>query len=224
MTNGGLNARRRDGLGDLDWVGLTKLTASAFADELAAFCGCSRVQRGDLVGSRFAGAQFSARFLREGHLFPYEGSSGILMLATERRDALSHLEARVRSGAGARARTTTTVPAAAFLDAATAGLAAAQLQAYLSQVAASQQAILISYGVEAARREGSPDSVLVQTPLDVGQKSLQDLLYQLESQTPYVFVDLLAVQPPSTAGQRAAHDPTLRLTLSRRALWRRGSA
>ena len=69
MTNGGLNARRGDGLGDLAWVGLTKLTASAFADELAAFCGCSRVQRGDLVGSQFAGAQFSARFLCRKALF-----------------------------------------------------------------------------------------------------------------------------------------------------------
>ena len=49
MANGGLSARRGDGLGDLDWVGLTKLTASAFADELAVFCGGSRVQRGDLV-------------------------------------------------------------------------------------------------------------------------------------------------------------------------------
>ena len=68
------------------------------------------------------------------------------------------------------------------------------------------------------------NSIRVQATLDVGQKSLQELLYQLESQTPYVFVDLLAVQPPSTAGQRAAQDPTLRLTLSLRALWRRGSA
>jgi general secretion pathway protein E len=84
MANGGLNARRGDGLGNLDWVGLTKLTASAFADELAAFCGCSRVQRGDLVGSEFAGAQLSARFLREGHLFPYRDSSGNLMLAIAR--------------------------------------------------------------------------------------------------------------------------------------------
>ena len=94
----------------------------------------------------------------------------------------------------------------------------------LAMAAASQQAILISYGVEPARREGSPDSVRVQATLDVGQKWLQDLLYQLKSQIPYVFVDLLAVQPPSTAGQRAAQDPTLRLTLSLRALWRRGSA
>jgi general secretion pathway protein M len=142
----------------------------------------------------------------------------------ERREALSHLAARARSATDARARTTTTAPAAAFLDAGTVGLAAAQLQTYLSQVAASQQAIVISYGVEPARREDSPDSIRVQATLEVSQKSLQGLLYQLESATPYVFVDSLAVQTPSTAGQRGAQDANLRLTLSLRALWRRGSA
>ena len=84
IADGGLNARRGEGLGDLDWVGLTKLTASAFADELAAFCGCGRVQRGDLAASQFAGAELSSRFLREGQLFPYEDSSGILTLAIAR--------------------------------------------------------------------------------------------------------------------------------------------
>jgi general secretion pathway protein M len=143
---------------------------------------------------------------------------------SERREALSHLAARARSAADARARTTTTAPAAAFLDAGTAGLAAAQLQTYLSQVAAGQQAILISYGVEPARREDSPDAIRVQVTLEVSQKSVQRLVYQLESATPYVFVDSLAVQTPSTTGQRGAQDPKLRLTLSLRALWRRGSA
>ena len=37
------------GSADVDWLGLTKLTASGFADELAAFYGCVRVQRSDLV-------------------------------------------------------------------------------------------------------------------------------------------------------------------------------
>ena len=45
---GKLNERAADGLGDIDWVGHTKLTASAFADELAGFLGGGRVQRGDL--------------------------------------------------------------------------------------------------------------------------------------------------------------------------------
>jgi general secretion pathway protein M len=141
---------------------------------------------------------------------------------TDRREALSHLEGRARSGTEAHARMKSEAPAAAFLDGPTAGLAAAQLQAYLSQVAASQQATLISYGVEPTRREDSPDSIRVQATLDVTQMSLQRLLYQLESRTPYVFVDALALQPPSTAEQRAAQAPNLRLTMSLHALWRRG--
>jgi len=80
----GLGARRRDGLGEVDWVGLTKLTPSAFADELADFYRCDRVARKELVGSRFAGAELSAGFLKEEHLFPYEQASGTLTLAIAR--------------------------------------------------------------------------------------------------------------------------------------------
>src|SRR5215470_19660722 len=83
-VDGGMRERRRDALGDVDWVGLTKLTPSGFADELAAFYRCGRVQRKDLVSSRFAGAQLSPRFLKEEHLFPYEHPSGMLTLAIAR--------------------------------------------------------------------------------------------------------------------------------------------
>jgi len=79
-----LNARGGDGLGEIDWVGATKLTASTFADELAAFLGCGRVPRDDLVASEFAGAQLSARFLKEGRLFPYEDASGCVTLVIAR--------------------------------------------------------------------------------------------------------------------------------------------
>src|SRR5258707_14053853 len=75
---------RRDSLADVDWVGLTNLTPSGFADELAGFYRCDRVQRRDLVGSRFAGAQLSGRFLKEEHLFPYEHPCGTLALAIAR--------------------------------------------------------------------------------------------------------------------------------------------
>ncbi len=71
----------RGGSADVDWLGLTKLTASGFADELAAFYGCVRVQRSDLVGGRFAGREMSSRFLRERRLFPFENRSGTLALA-----------------------------------------------------------------------------------------------------------------------------------------------
>ncbi len=83
-VDSGVGLRRRDALGEVDWVGLTKLTPSGFADELAAFYRCDRVQRRDLVSGRFAGAQLSPRFLKEEHLFPYEHPSGTLTLAIAR--------------------------------------------------------------------------------------------------------------------------------------------
>jgi general secretion pathway protein E len=83
-VDGRMRERRRDALGDVDWVGLTKLTPSGFADELAAFYRCDRVERRELVAARFGGAQLSPRFLKEEHLFPYEHPSGRLMLAIAR--------------------------------------------------------------------------------------------------------------------------------------------
>jgi len=75
------NAARRDFAADVDWLAATKLTQSTFADELAAFYGCARLQRSDLVGGRFAGGQMSPRFLRERRLFPFENQAGALVLA-----------------------------------------------------------------------------------------------------------------------------------------------
>jgi general secretion pathway protein E len=83
-VDGGLSARRGLAFNDTDWMSLTKLTASALADELAAFCGCDRVQRRDLLTCRFAGAQLSLRFLREEGLFPFERSPGAVTLAIAR--------------------------------------------------------------------------------------------------------------------------------------------
>src|SRR5215467_8378999 len=78
---GAAAARRRDTFGDADWVGMTKLTHTGFADELAAYYRCPRVQRGDLVGGRFVGERLSSRFLKDERLFPYEARSGELTLA-----------------------------------------------------------------------------------------------------------------------------------------------
>jgi general secretion pathway protein E len=75
------SAARRGAAVDVDWLGLTKLTPSTFADELAAFYGCDRMQRADLVGGRFAGQPMSSRFLRERRLFPFESRAGALRLA-----------------------------------------------------------------------------------------------------------------------------------------------
>jgi len=76
-----LSAKRTDANTDADWIGLTKMTPAAFADELAGFYACGRVQRAELVADRFAGADLSPRFLQDGHFFPYQDKTGRLMLA-----------------------------------------------------------------------------------------------------------------------------------------------
>jgi general secretion pathway protein E len=83
-VDGAPSARRGLVVNDTDWASLTKLTASALADELADFYGCDRVQRRDLLAHRFAGAQLSQRFLREEGLFPFERSPGAVTLAIAR--------------------------------------------------------------------------------------------------------------------------------------------
>jgi hypothetical protein len=115
-------------------------------------------------------------------------------------------------------------PAAAFLSAPTQGLAGAQLQAYLQHVADTHHATLISSGMEATKHEDQPDAIRLQATLDADLASLQALLYQLESGTPYVFVDSLNIQIPGTNAQHAVEDPLLRVTLGLRAVWRRETA
>jgi general secretion pathway protein E len=84
---------------DVDWPELTKLTPSAFADELAAFYGCGRVQRGELLSGQFAGEKLSWRFLRERRLFPFSNQSGALALAVAAptdREAVRAVELALR--------------------------------------------------------------------------------------------------------------------------------
>jgi general secretion pathway protein M len=138
----------------------------------------------------------------------------------ERRELLSRLQTKIRADAG---RSNVAAPPAAFLDAPTQGIASAKLQAYLAQLAELQQAGLVSSGGEAAKRDEAPDTIRLQATLDMDLKALRGMLYQLESGTPYVFVDALTVQPASATAGRAIEDPQLRATLSLRAFWRRGT-
>src|SRR3984957_17584071 len=71
---------RADHGADRDWLARTKLSPAALADELAAFYECRRVQRTELPADRFAGAELSARFLKEGRFFPYADEQGALTL------------------------------------------------------------------------------------------------------------------------------------------------
>jgi hypothetical protein len=138
----------------------------------------------------------------------------------EGRETLSRLEGSLRKISN---RPTAVAPPVAFLDASTQGLASAQLQSYLAQLANDHRASLVSSGSEAAKRDDAPDTIRLQATLDMNLKALRALLYQLESGTPYVFVDALTVQPAGAVAGRAVEDPLLRTTLSLRAFWRRGA-
>jgi general secretion pathway protein M len=142
----------------------------------------------------------------------------------DRRDQLSRLEARAKARSDARARSGATAPAAAFLDAPTQGLAVAQLQAHIVQLADVHHCLLVSSGLEPTKREDGVDSIRLQATVEASSQSLQAFLYQLESGTPYVFVDTLAVQLTGAASQRAIEDPLLRVTLGFHAVWQRRSA
>ena len=150
----------------------------------------------------------------------FQTRADALQESSERREMLSRLEAKLREHAN---RPTAAAPSTAFLDASTPGLASAQLQSYLAQLAGDQRASLVSSGGEAAKRDDAPDTIRLQATLDMNLQSLRAVLYQLESGTPYVFVDALAVQPIGATAGRAVEDPLLRTTLSLRAFWRRGA-
>ena len=143
---------------------------------------------------------------------------------SERRAVVSRLEARP-SGTAARGRPLAgAAPPTAYLEASTPGLAGALLQSYFSRLAVAQNAVLVSSGVEPGNRDDGPDSIRIQTTVEITLGALQTLLYQLESGTPYVFVESLTVQTTAgAAGQRGAPATPLRATLKLRALWQRRS-
>ncbi len=137
-----------------------------------------------------------------------------------RSDLLAELQAHIRARKGAGLGAGGVAPAAAILAAPTKGLANAQLQAYLQQVADAHHAVLNSSGIEPAGHDDKPDTIRIQATLDTSLQSLQALLYQLEGGTPYVFVQSLNIELHDDNSQRAAEDPLLRVTLELRAIWR----
>lgn len=142
---------------------------------------------------------------------------------TEQRDQLAALEARSKSAPSRRVQAQNrAAPAAAFLDAPTSGLATAQFQAYLSDLVASQRAVLVASGVP-ADRDDKTDAIRLQISFNATLPALQSLLYRLESGVPYVFVDALLVQPGGSA-ERTAGDAVLKVSLTVHAFWRRKTA
>jgi general secretion pathway protein M len=111
-------------------------------------------------------------------------------------------------------------PAEAFLSAQTPGLATAQLEAYLSNLAETFHASLTSSSAQQADSSDTPDIVRIQAHIDVAYEALQPLLYKLEAGAPYVFVDSLTLRPASAASKQGA---PMRALLSLKAIWRQRS-
>ena len=114
-------------------------------------------------------------------------------------------------------------PAAAFLSAQTPGIATAQLESYLATVAQKFRANLASSSVLPADQSDTPDIVRIQANIDVEYEALQPLLYKLEADTPYVFVDLLTLRPANASSKRTTRGSPMRATLNLKAIWRQPS-
>jgi general secretion pathway protein M len=153
-----------------------------------------------------------------------EARSAAAQELADRQDILARLET------GARAKRDThgpivqaKAPAAAFVDAPTLGLASATLEAHVTQLA-GHHATLVSFAVQSNSPTDRGDAVRIEASMDISQRALQSLLYELESGTPYVFIESMTLRPIAATAQSSATDPLLRATLGLRALWRHSPA
>lgn len=141
--------------------------------------------------------------------------------AAERRAILTRLEAaHRRGGAGGTNTLEAIAPDGAFLAAPTQGLASALLQTHVTRLVVAQRASIASSSTQPSARDDPADVVRLRATFDMGLSALQNILYELETGMPYVFVDALVVSPQRGA-QRSADQMLLHVTLDLRALWRR---
>ena len=140
----------------------------------------------------------------------------------QRQDMLARLSARLRSSDDANHKVKlAAAPPRAFIEAAAPGLASADLQAYVAKLA-ERHAALVSFGAQASVDDKATDAIRIEASMDISLRALQVLLYQLESGTPYVFVDNMTVRSAAATTAGGSGDLPLRVTLGLRAPWHRG--
>lgn len=158
-----------------------------------------------------------------GNLFV--GATSAKRLALEARQTelavfQRRLAARPREDAGAAIEP--------FLTGATLSLAANSLQERVTSLIDELDATLLSIGVEPAGSGEAANRVRVQANAEMDIVALQELLYRLESETPFVFVDSLIVERiaprrPSEDDDEDEERQLLRVDLHLSGYWR-GSA
>jgi len=114
-------------------------------------------------------------------------------------------------------------PSSALLHGQTRGQASAEFEAYISRLAAEYHAILISSSVQQAGHKDPADVIRIQVALDTDYEALQKLLYKLEAETPYVFVDGMILRTAVMKAPNAMSDQTMKVTLNLKAIWQAGS-
>jgi hypothetical protein len=181
-----------------------------------------RIGREQIVALSAVALMLLTCFVADGLLLVARSANSQELLV--KRETVARLEARLRTRANSNGKSAGFVaPPAAFLTAATKALAGAQLQSYVASLAAAQQAVLVSASVETAHEDLS-DAVHMQITIESSLKALQAILFQVESGTPYVFVEALSVVPQGAAAAGSIQDPRLHVTVHLRALWQKEAA
>jgi general secretion pathway protein M len=153
-----------------------------------------------------------------------EARSAAAQDLADRQDVLARLETGARAKRDAHGPLVQAkAPAAAFVNAPTLGLASAALEAHVTQLA-GHHATLVSFAVQSNTATDRSDAIRIEASMDISQRALQPLLYELESGTPYVFIESMTLRPAAASAQSSAPDPLLRATLGLRALWRHNPA
>jgi hypothetical protein len=136
---------------------------------------------------------------------------------SDQQDMIARLTASARAKSGPGTGTIEKAPASAFLDAPTPGRAGAALEAHVAQLA-GQHATLVSFAVQTPDSTDASDAVRIEANMEISLRALQELLYDLESGTPYVFVEAMTVRAATAEGNQ---DAPMRVTIGLRALWHR---
>jgi len=111
-----------------------------------------------------------------------------------------------------------------FLEGPTLSLAANTLQQRLTSLIDTQEATLLSIGIDPPNPGEESKLVRVQATAEMDITALQAVLYQLESEIPFVFVDSLVVErvgPQQSAGSDSDEaEDKLRVELRVSGYWR----
>ena len=147
---------------------------------------------------------------------------------TERAEAEAQLDRLMSAERRAAAKTKGLAeigqaPPEAFLNAQTPGLATAQLEAHVSDLAATVRANLVSSAAQQQDRSDEPGAIRIQANVDLDYDALQALLYELEAGAPYIFVESMTVRPAGASSVGRAGPGLMRASLGLKALWRAGS-